>query len=496
MKLEQLIKELTCINIKGELDKEILGVAYDSRKVGVQSAFVCIKGFSVDGHKYIHQAIKSGATALIVEDDVILSDDENVTLIKVDDTRKALSIIAAQWFGHPASKLHLIGITGTKGKTTTSNIIKAIFEENGDQIGMIGTMGAYIAGEKFETCNTTPESYELQELFSKMVEKGCKYAVMEVSSQALLQGRTRGLIFEEGIFMNVSEDHIGTGEHEHKDFEEYVTCKQMLFDQSKLAIVNIDDPSYKRMCERIEQVHTFSCKTKADLMARNIDNRWELGFIGTTFELSGALSDIININMAGAFNVQNSLASIMVGYLNGISLDVIKRALQKVSVKGRMQLLTSAAHLTTIIIDYAHNALSVENLLSTLKEYKPRKLICMFGSGGNRVRQRRYDMGSMAAKYADLIIVTTDNPRDEAVEDINKDIIRGIDTYQGKYEIILDRKEAIHYLIDHSTKDDIIVFIGKGHEEYQEIKGVKYEFSEEKIVEEYIKSIADNFTTI
>lgn len=490
MELRNLLQDLEYECLQGDLDTEISDLVYDSRKVGAGAAFVCLRGAKFDGHAYAAQAVKDGAVALIVEEAVELP----VTVIRVKNTREALAIMARNWFGNPASKLKVIGLTGTKGKTTTTHMIKKILEEAGQKVGMIGTLGAFIGEEKYPTKNTTPESYELQKLFAKMVEEGCGYAVMEVSSQALKLGRTLGIEFAYGAFLNITPDHISPDEH--KDFQEYLNCKKLLFQQTGPVVVNIDDPHWQEATELAkDRLIKVSCNKEtigeADYVAGDIHNLWESGLIGVTFNLfvnkSMANPIPVNVSMPGKFNVENAMIAIALTAQMGISEECILAGLQKVYVKGRTQLLPALAGHTTMLIDYAHNAVSMENLLSMLKAYKPSRLICLFGGGGNRAKARRYDMGLAAGKYADLTVLTMDNPRDEEVEDINKTIIEGLNVHHGKYMTIIDRKEAIHYLIDQAQPGDIIALIGKGHEEYQEIKGQKYYFSEEKIVEEYCK---------
>lgn len=484
MRLNHLLSKVEYHYISGNRDLEIQAVAYDSRKVEKGTLFVCIRGFQSDGHDYIEQAIQKGAVAVVVEN--VPDFPVDVTVIQVKDTREALAYLSAAWFDNPLRKMKIIGLTGTKGKTTTAHMIKKIFEEAGYKTGMIGTLGAFIGDKKIPTKNTTPESYELHSIFLKMWQAGCQYVVMEVSSQGLKQKRTAGILFDYAVFLNISPDHIGAGEHEN--FEEYLDCKKILFRQAKNIVVNIDDEKWEEVVGKDKDIFTVSARSKADLMGNKEENIWEPGILGVTFQVTGALQGDMTLNMPGKFNVENALAASAVAFLNGINETVISSALGKVSVKGRTQLLQQTAHFSTFIIDYAHNALSMEALLNMLKEYRPKRLICLFGAGGNKPKRRRYDMGMIAGKYADLTIITTDNPRYESPDEINKDIIRGLEVYHGAYQIIMDRQEAIHYLIDHGRRNDIIVFIGKGHEEYQEIKGIKYFFSEEKIVSDYLET--------
>lgn len=485
MKLKSLMSNVTYEIIKGNMEQEISGVVYDSRKVTKGSLFVCLKGFLSDGHKYIKNAVEQGAVAVLVEEESAC-DGIEVTCLKVTDCREALAYISATWFHNPAKDMTMIGLTGTKGKTTTAHMIKKILEEAGHKVGMIGTLGAYIGEEKLPTKNTTPESFELHSLFAKMKEEGCSHVVMEVSSQGLKQKRTAGIEFDYGAFLNLSVDHIAEGEH--ADFEEYKSCKKLLFLQTKKAIINLDNEYSEEFLKETKDAFTVSAKKEADLYARNTQNLWQDDILGVVFDLCGKMSGKVTISMPGIFNVENALVAVGIAYLCHISESAIVSGMKKVSVKGRTQLIPETAHFATFLIDYAHNELSMESLLHMLKEYEPKRLICLFGGGGNKPKQRRFDMGKVAGKYADLSILTTDNPRFEEVDDINQDIIEGLKVYDGKYQIILDRKEAIEYLIDHTQKGDIVALIGKGHENYQDIKGVKYPFCEEKIILDYLNT--------
>lgn len=481
MKLSKLIEKLRPIQVIGNTDIDISSVEYNSSKVTEGTLFVCVKGFKVDGHTFIADAQKKGAAAFIVED--IPTAPIAATLIQVKDSREALALTAAAWFDHPAEKMTMIGLTGTKGKTTTAFMTKKILEEAGHKVGMIGTVGAYIGDEKIETKNTTPESFELHSLFSKMLDAGCSHVVMEASSQGFKLKRTAGIMFDYGAFLNLSPDHISP--EEHKDFNEYRDCKKMMFDQTKQAIVNIDGDHWKYVTAACTHPTTISTEGSASLTASDIKSIWEPGILGSSFTAAGLYNGAVTLNMPGVFNVHNALIAMAIAANIGIDFEIVKRALMKVSVKGRTQLIPEAAHLGTFIIDYAHNALSIESLLSMLKSYEPERMILLFGGGGNRDKQRRYDMGLAAGKYADLSIITTDNPRWEDPNNINAHIIEGLDVHHGAYKVIMDREEAIHYVMDNCNKNDIVALIGKGHEEYQEVEGVKHYFSEEKIIREY-----------
>lgn len=492
MRLSKLIEKLHPIQVTGDTDLAISSVEYNSAKVKEGTLFICIKGFKADGHSFMNDAYAKGAVAFIVEDMPTASSHiaRNAAVIRVKDSREALALIAAAWFDHPAEKMTMIGLTGTKGKTTTAFMIKKILEEAGHKVGMIGTVGAYIGDEKIETKNTTPESFELHSLFSKMLSAGCSHVVMEASSQGFKLKRTAGIMFDYGAFLNLSPDHISP--EEHKDFEEYRDCKKMMFDQTRNTIVNIDSEHWEYVTRAAVNPTTISTETEAGLTAGQIKSIWEPGILGSSFLAAGLYNGPVTLNMPGIFNVHNALVAMAIAARIGIDFETVKSALLKVSVKGRTQLIPEAAHLGTFIIDYAHNALSIESLLSMLKSYEPGRLILLFGAGGNRDKQRRYDMGLAAGKYADLSILTTDNPRWEDPNNIISHIIEGLNVHQGAYQVILDREEAIHYVMDHCKKDDIVALIGKGHEEYQEVEGVKHYFSEEKIIKEYTRLSASS----
>ena len=482
MKLNRLLEKVDCICVEGDVETEVSSVEYDSRKVRENALFVCLKGYYSDGHDYAQAAVEKGAAALLVED--LPEFATQAVVIQVKDTRKALAFLSAAWFDYPAEKMTVIGLTGTKGKTTTSFMMKRILEQAGHRVGLIGTTGAYIDRKKIEIKNTTPESFELHSLFSQMHQAGCDYVVMEASSQGFKLQRTAGLVFDYGAFLNISPDHISPGEHEN--FEEYLNCKKMMFDQTRQAVVNIDADHWQEITKAAKKPFTISYRQQADLQAGAVENIWEKGLLGTRFLVQGSYEGKVTLSMPGIFNVENALTAMAIANLIGIPFDTVAEALLQVTVKGRAQVLPVPPEKGTFMIDYAHNALSMESILHMLSEYHPRRLICLFGGGGNRPKQRRYDMGLIAGKYADLTVITTDNPRFESPQVINEHIIEGLNVHEGEYKIIMDREEAIRYLLDHCGPRDIVALIGKGHEEYQDIRGVKYYFSEEKVVLDYL----------
>lgn len=481
MILDQLLEHLDYKCLKGTTDQDVTEVIYDSRKVVPGCVFVCISGTKLDAHEFIPEVIQKGAAAVVIEKDCNITED--VTVIKVASTRKALAYLACAYFGHPSEKLITIGITGTKGKTTTSYMLQSILEKAGKKVGVIGTIGAVIAGEKVKTANTTPESFELQSLFHRMVEAGCEYCIMEVSSQGLKMHRVAGFTFDIGVFTNFSADHIGPDEHE--SMEEYLYCKSLLFQQCKVGFINIDDNSYKGVIKNHTcTLKTFGFDSKADLRADHLEYLMEGGHLGIRYDVTGLIDDTFTIATPGKFSVYNSLVAIMVGHKLGISIDFMKEALMEIQVKGRVEIVPVSDRFT-ILIDYAHNAMSVESLLTTIKEYHPKRIVCVYGGGGNRSKLRRYDMGELCGKMADLSILTMDNPRFEEISSINEDIKVGLARSNGKYIEIEDRTEAIHYSMDHAQDGDVIILLGKGHETYQEIKGEKYYYCEREVIEDY-----------
>ena len=485
-KLTDLLEHLEYQCIQGTTDKEISGIVSDSRKAGPGSLFFCIKGAVSDGHTYAKEVAEKGASVLVVQD--LVEVPEHVTVIQVPDSRYAMACISAAWFDHPAEKLKTIGITGTKGKTTTTYLVKSILENAGHKTGLIGTIETIIGEEHIPSANTTPESYLVQEYFAKMVEAGCDSVVMEVSSQGLMLHRTAGFVFDIGIFTNLEPDHIGP--NEHKDFADYLHCKALLFKQCKTGIFNADDQHLEEILEgHTCEVETFGFSEKADLRAENTRLVTGKGTLGIQYDVKGLLDFPVEIDLPGKFSVYNPLTAIAVCRHFGVTQENIQKALKQAKVKGRIEMVKVSDDFT-LMIDYAHNAMSLESLLTTLKEYHPNRLVCLFGCGGNRSKLRRYEMGEVSGKLADLTIITSDNPRNEEPQEIINDIKIGIGKTAGKYVEIIDRKEAIAYAIHHGQPGDIIVLAGKGHEDYQEIRGKKYPMDERVLIQEILEEEA------
>ena len=513
-KLSDLLGKLDYTCIQGTTDIDISAVINDSRKVVPGSMFICIVGANSDGHDYIPDVIEKGASCLIVSKELsdipaLKNDDgaaplsipDTVTVIRVEDTRYAMAHVSAAWFDNPAEKLTIIGITGTKGKTTTTYLVKSVLEHSGLKCGLIGTIEIIIGDEHIHADNTTPESYLIQEYFSRMVEAGMTHVVMEVSSQGLMLHRTQGFIFDIGIFTNLEPDHIGP--NEHKDLDDYIYCKSLLFKQCKHGIFNADAEHLNRILEghtcdvltygvAIEDnpgVSVNEAPDRApDIIAKNITLINRPGILGVEFDVSGLVNTHITLPTPGYFSVYNALCAISICHVLNISDDVMQEGFTNARVKGRVE----PVHVSddyTLLIDYAHNAMALESLLTTLKAYEPGRLVCLFGCGGNRSKLRRFEMGEVSGKLADLTIITSDNPRNEEPQDIINDIRTGISKTDGKYVEIADRKEAIRYSIENALPGDIIVLAGKGHEDYQEIRGVKYPMDERDLIADIMNEL-------
>ena len=480
MKLEQLLEGVSYTLVQGSLELDIEDIIYDSRKAAPGRLFVCIVGTQRDSHDYAAQCVADGVTALVVQHDIDLSTVPGAAVLKVESSRYALALMSGNLFGNPSRRMTMIGVTGTKGKTTTTHMIKSVLEAAGRKVGMIGTNGIYFLGHHQETANTTPESYELQKTFREFLDAGCDTALMEVSSQGLMMDRVAGIHYDIGVFTNLSPDHIGPGEH--KTFEEYRSWKGQLFKRCTTGVVNIDDENTEALLEgHTCKLVTYGCSEKADYRAGTYQLLRTHDFLGVQFHVSGKDDMDVKVNMPGEFSVYNALAALTVGKVLGLPDEAIHEGLGRCVVKGRVELVPISRKFT-ILLDYAHNEVSTESLLTTLRAYAPHRLVVVFGCGG---------MGEICAKMADFSILTEDNNRFEKVEDIIADIRVGMNkgNPDAKFVEIPDRLDALHYAVDHAQEGDLIAVIGKGHETYRDREGVKTPFLERELLEEYAQQI-------
>lgn len=477
MILKSLLNGLDYEVIKGNEESKIQNIRYDNRKIEQEDIFVCVKGFKVDGHSFIGDAVKKGAKAIIVQEDVSVPED--ITIIKVKDTRKALALMSSNYFGNPKDKLKIIGITGTNGKTTSAFMIKSILEKAGCKTGLIGTIANYIGNKKVDAVRTTPESYELHELFKNMVEAGVEYCVMEVSSHSLDLDRVYGVQFVEGIFTNLTRDHLDF----HKTFENYYNAKFKLFERSNHSIINLDDPYGTNIVEDIEKrgvktkVSTFSVEKDSDFKAFEIKSHSN----GSEFKVKLDKIEEFSINIPGEYNIYNSLGCIICAYNLNIPVEKIKEGLSDIVIPGRCELVAKEKNLPySIIIDYAHTPDGLENILSTVKAFTKNRMISVFGCGGDRDKVKRPQMGEIGCKLSDVVIITSDNPRSEEPMDIINDIVKPLK--YDNFEIEVNRKEAIRKAMNMALEGDVIVIAGKGHETYQILKDKTIHFDEREVV--------------
>ena len=486
MKLKEVLVGLEGLKGKGNLDLDINGIEKNSKDVKEGFLFVAIKGFAVDGHKFIEDAIKKGAIAIVIEEGCDLKAfkvPEGITVVMTKDTREALAIIASNFYGNPSSKFKLIGVTGTKGKTTTTFMIKEILEKAGKKVGLIGTIATYINGKRIKDSDrTTPESLELQQIFKQMVDAGVETVVMEVSSQSLKLHRVTGCEFDIVLFTNFSEDHISP--NEHPNMEDYFNSKLKLFKMCNTGIVNADDLHGAKIPRLFPEsnITTYGIDNYANVLAKDITIT--NSYVDFKVKLNGK-NERIKTDIPGRFSVYNSLAAISVALRLGCSTENIKTALENVKVPGRSELVDNKLGLT-IMVDYAHSPESLENILQAVKSYTRGKVISVFGCGGDRDPGKRPIMGEISGRIADYTIITSDNPRTEDPEKIVNQIEEGIKKTNGKYECIVDRIEAIKSAIEMANKNDIVVLAGKGHETYQIIGHKKYPFDEKEIIKEII----------
>lgn len=477
MKLSELL-ENNAVSPLGDI--EITSITDNTRKVTDGSIFVCVKGGSFDGHTAAAEMLEKGAVVVVCERDLGLGDRQIIT----DNSRKLYGKLCAVWFGHPEKRMTMIGVTGTNGKTTITNIIKHILMANGHKTGLIGTIQNEIGDEILHTENTTPMAYDFMELLKKMADSGCEYVVMEVSSFALVQHRIGTAHFKTAVFTNLTQDHLDY----HKDMDDYFNAKKMLFDVCDTAIINIDDQYGRILFDEVSgkcRTLGFSTKENTDYTASDI----KMSSTGNTFTLTaGELKADIVSPVPGMFNVSNLTAAIAACLNEDIdSSDVIREACSFKGVRGRCEVIPTGRDFT-VICDYAHTPDAVENILKSVKEYTEGRLICLFGCGGNRDAAKRPKMAAAAAKYADKLIVTSDNPRNESPEAIIEDILKGLEGTKTPYDVVVDRREAIYHGLKIAGKGDIIVLAGKGHEDYQILSGMEHiHFDEREVVAEGLK---------
>ena len=477
MKLQEVLNNIDFEVISGDLNKEITSVEYDSRKVAIGSLFVCVQGFTVDGHSFASMAAEKGASAIVVDKNRtclsaneldVLAKENFLSVIEIDDTHKHLADLCANFYEHPEKRLSIYGITGTKGKTTTAFMLRAILEQSGRDTGLIGTVCNIIAGKKTHAAHTTPESRELYDMMDVLTRNNSESLVMEVSSQALKLDRVRGLTYRTAAFTNLYEDHIAP--NEHPDMEDYITCKLKIFDNCEKGIVNLDCDAAERVieyCKGKTDLITYSIGGEADFVARNLRPERRGHVTGTVFELDCEYYKCdIFVALPGKFNVYNALCAICSAVTEGINIEDIKTALANISVPGRMQPIENNFGVN-ILVDYAHNAAALESVLTTLKEYTTGRIITVFGCGGNRSVTRRFEMGEVSGNLSDYTVITSDNPRKEEPDAIIADIVTGISKTDGKYEVEPDRSKAIKLSINLAQEGDTVLIAGKGHEDYQ-----------------------------
>lgn len=474
MKLSEILKGIDVLNAYEDTD--VLDVTQDSRLVKEGSVFVCVKGAAFDGHNVAGEMLEKGAAAVVVERDLGLEKQ-----ILVNDSRAVFSPICANFFGNPADSLKLIGLTGTNGKTTTTFLIKQILENVGKKVGLIGTVQNMICDEIYPAKYTTPDPYELQKLFKMMVDAGCEYCVMEVSSQALAQGRVNSLHFEVGVFTNLTQDHLDY----HKTWENYFNSKRMLFENCDIAVTNADDENGLRIVDGLDfkKLVTYAINTNnASYVAKNVKFKAS----GVEYEIVGDTIGRCYCPIPGRFSVYNSLCAASVAFSLGIDFNTVLGAISKSNgVKGRIEVVPCDRDFT-IIIDYAHSPDGLENIITSLKEIAKGRVVTVFGCGGDRDKTKRPKMGRIAAELSDFCVVTSDNPRSENPTDIINDIIVGMKGIDTPYVVVEQRKDAIAYAIENAKKDDIILLAGKGHETYQILPTGTIHFDEREVVQEVL----------
>lgn len=476
---------LNGVVVKGDYDNnaEIDDIAYDSRKAAENTLFVCLPGARFDGHDFAKGAYDRGCRYFLCEKQVYLPED--AVLIFCSDTRAALAVLSCNFFKNPSREIKVIGVTGTKGKTTCTHIIKNILDKGGIKTGIIGTVGAGYGDITLPTVNTTPESYELQKMLRIMADAGCKAAAIEVSSLGLKHHRVDGVKFDTAVFTNFYEDHIGT--NEHKDMEEYAFWKKQLFFRSEKAIINTDDELGKEIFDFTEsEKYSYGKNENANYIIGDTKSTRSGNILGIEFPLThNGQADIYDVSLPGKVNAYNTAAAIITAELFGVSDEIIKSSLKRVTVKGRGEFVDTGRDFS-IVIDYAHNGVSLESIIETVKGYEHNRIIALYGSVGGRTEVRRRELGTVAGKMCDLSIITSDDPDFEDPDKIISEIAAYVEENGGKHVDIADREEAIRYALSIAQKGDIIILAGKGHEDSMKIRGQNVPFSEKEIIKKYL----------
>lgn len=477
MKLRDLLKGIDVVNIKGDDNIDVTGIFTDSRKVIDNSVFIALKGVQVDGHQYVNNALDLGAKVIVYQEDMDISKDE-IIYVKVKDSADAAGKIATLWYGDPSGKLNLVGVTGTNGKTTTATLLYDMFRKLGYKVGLLSTVANYIDGTVFHATHTTPDPLSLNEMLAKMVDVGCEYAFMEVSSHAIHQKRISGLKFKGGIFTNLTQDHLDY----HKTMAEYLKAKKMFFDNlpsTAFALTNLDDKNGLVMLQNTKaKQYTYSVRTLADFKAKILEKHFD----GTSIEINGKE---LQVQFVGVFNVYNLLAVYSATVLLGQDPDEALRILSTLKpVSGRFETIRSADDYTAIV-DYAHTPDALTNVLEAIHEVLEGngRVITVVGCGGNRDKTKRPIMAREAVRLSDQVILTSDNPRFEEPQAIVNDMADGLNSQQMKKTLlIVDREQAIRTACTLAKAGDVILIAGKGHEDYQDVKGVKHHFDDKEIV--------------
>ncbi|MFI3209827.1 MAG: UDP-N-acetylmuramoyl-L-alanyl-D-glutamate--2,6-diaminopimelate ligase [Peptostreptococcaceae bacterium] len=488
MKLQEIIKDIEIIDIKGKLDIDVSSIEFDSRKIVEGTLFVCVRGFSVDGHKFIKNAIEKGAKSFLVEEDFLTIekevgiDIEDFSFMKVKNTRKTMAKIATNFYRNPSKEMDVVGVTGTNGKTSITTFLNEILSYNDKKVGLVGTIKIFDGIDEIESSNTTPESIDLQNYFRKMVDNNCESAVMEVSSHSLVLDRVFETDFKIGVFTNLTPDHLDF----HKDLDDYRDAKEKLFLNTSVAnIINIDDEGGKVIYANIKNLdtkaYTYSVDNKADFYAKNIEMKVDGVYytaVTPTYETE------VFVPVCGKFTIYNTLAVIATCYLLNIDKEIIVNILAKTSgVNGRFEKVENNKGMN-VVVDYAHTPDALENVINTSKEFTKGKVITVFGCGGDRDTTKRPMMAKISTELSDFTIITSDNPRTESPNDIINDIVSGVVT--ENYKVVIDRKDAIIEAIKLATPKDLVLIAGKGHETYQIIGKEKTHFDDKEVAREFI----------